>query len=70
MERVFTESGVVHIIARTRDGSVSCPDCEFSSGRVHSSCDRCLADTPVGDQPVQVELTVRRLCAVNEWRTK
>ncbi|MGW0886423.1 transposase family protein [Streptomyces sp. NPDC002671] len=58
---MFTECGVVHIVARTFDGPASCPDCELASGRVHSCYQRRLADTPVGGQPVVIELTVRRL---------
>ncbi|UUU26550.1 ISL3 family transposase [Streptomyces sp. DSM 40750] len=65
VERVFTECGVVHIVARTLDGSASCPDCELPSSRVHSCHERRLADTPVGDQPVLIELTVRRLYCDN-----
>ncbi len=66
VERVFTECGVVHIVARTLDGSASCPDCELPSDRVHSCYGRRLADTPVGDQPVVIELTVRRLYCDND----
>ncbi|MFI8308918.1 ISL3 family transposase [Streptomyces sp. NPDC085927] len=65
MERVFTECGVVHIVARTLDGNVSCPDCALPSDRVHSCYERRLADTPVGDRPVLIELTVRRLYCDN-----
>ncbi|MEV5200545.1 transposase family protein [Streptomyces sp. NPDC053720] len=39
----------------------ACPDCECPSNRVRSCYQRRLADTPVGDQPVRIELTVRRL---------
>ena len=66
MERVFTECGVVHIVARTLDGSVSCPDCVLPSSHLHSCYERRLADTPVGDQPVLIELTVRRLYCDND----
>lgn len=65
VERVFTECGVVHIVARTLDGTAPCPDCECPSNRVHSYYQRRLADTPVGDQPVRIELTVRRLYCDN-----
>jgi hypothetical protein len=65
VERVFTECGVVHIVARTLDGIVSCPDCELPSARVHSCYERRLADTAVGDQPVLIKLTVRRLYCNN-----
>jgi len=63
---VFTEYGVVHIVARTLDGSASCPDCELPSDRVQSCYERRLADTPVGDQPVVIKLTVRRLYCEND----
>ncbi|MET9695208.1 transposase family protein [Streptomyces sp. NPDC006514] len=56
----------MHIVARTLDGSVSCPDCGLPSDRVHSCYERRLADTPVGDQPVLIELTARRLYCDNE----
>jgi transposase len=66
VERVFTQCGVVHIVARTLDGSVSCPACGLPSDRVHSCYERRLADTPVGDQPVLIKLTVRRLYCEND----
>lgn len=65
VERVFTECGVVHIVARTLDGTASCPDCELPPSHVHSCYERRLADTPVGDQPVVIALTVRRLYCDN-----
>ncbi|MFI2471411.1 ISL3 family transposase [Streptomyces globisporus] len=65
VERVFTECGVVRIVARTLDGTASCPDCECPSARVHSCYERRLSDTPVGDQPVRIRLTVRRLYCDN-----
>ncbi|MFD0297169.1 ISL3 family transposase [Streptomyces sp. NPDC127118] len=55
----------MHIVARTLDGTAPCPDCECPSNRVHSCYQRRLADTPVGDQPVRIELTVRRLYCDN-----
>lgn len=61
VDQVFTECGVVHIVARTLDATTSRPDCERPSNRVHSCYERRLADTPVGDQPVLIELTVRPL---------
>ncbi|MFF1838011.1 transposase family protein [Streptomyces sp. NPDC058231] len=65
MERVFTECGVVHILARTLDGAASCPDCQLPSSHGHSCYERRLADTPIGDQPVMIALTVRRLYCDN-----
>ncbi|MEU5344392.1 ISL3 family transposase [Streptomyces sp. NPDC020766] len=35
------------------------------SNRVHSTCGRRLADTPVGDRPVLIEMTVRRMYCEN-----
>ncbi|MFG2334283.1 transposase family protein [Streptomyces sp. NPDC048604] len=61
VERVFTECGVVNIVARTIDGSAPCPGCERPSDRVHSGYERRLADTPIGDHPALMKLTVRRL---------
>ncbi|MFD9575622.1 ISL3 family transposase [Streptomyces sp. NPDC059982] len=56
---------MVHIVARTLDGTASCPDCELPSSHMHSCYERRLADTPVGDQPVVIALTVRRLYCDN-----
>ncbi|MFD9824874.1 ISL3 family transposase [Streptomyces violascens] len=65
VERVFLAGGTVHIAARTRDHSVSCPDCTTASHRVHSTYERRLADSPVGGRPVLIRLTVRRLYCEN-----
>ncbi|MDX3458774.1 ISL3 family transposase [Streptomyces sp. ME02-8801-2C] len=65
VERVFLECGTVRVSARTRSRSVRCPDCSVRSSRVHSTYERRLADTPIGGQPVLVELTVRRLYCEN-----
>lgn len=53
------------MVARTREAEVACPGCAIVSNRVHSTYGRCLADTPVGDRPVAIELTVRRLYCEN-----
>ncbi|MGW8881579.1 transposase family protein [Streptomyces mirabilis] len=52
-------------MARTRVAEVACPGCAVMSKGVHSTYGRCLADTPVGDRPVLIELTVRRLYCEN-----
>lgn len=44
---------------------MACPGCTVVSNRVHSRYERSLADTPVGDRPVRIELTVRRLYCEN-----
>ncbi|MFD4143128.1 transposase family protein [Streptomyces sp. NPDC058572] len=51
----------MHIVARTIDGTASCQGCGLPSNHVHSCYERRLADTPVGDRPVLLDLTVRRL---------
>ncbi|MFF2206009.1 ISL3 family transposase [Streptomyces sp. NPDC058145] len=61
VEQVRVEDGVVRVQARTRDGSLACPDCGVSSVRVHSWYRRCLADAAVGGRPVAIDLSVRRL---------
>ncbi|MEU8893377.1 transposase family protein, partial [Streptomyces sp. NPDC048442] len=60
VKRVFPVDGTVHIRASTGDDDVSCPGCAVVSGRVRSTYERRLADSPVGDQAVLIELTVRR----------
>lgn len=61
MERVWSVGGVVRIAARTRELIVACPDCGRESSRVHSRYVRTVADVAVGDRPVLIGLTVRRL---------
>ncbi|MGW6909555.1 transposase family protein [Streptomyces sp. NPDC054940] len=65
VERMFSECGVMRMVANTRETEVACPGCAALSGRVHSTYGRRVADTPVGDQPVLIELTVRRLYCEN-----
>ncbi|MEV6655387.1 transposase family protein [Streptomyces sp. NPDC051219] len=52
-------------MASTRNSEVACPGCAVMSNRVHSRYGRRLADMPVGDRPVLIELTVRRLYCEN-----
>ncbi|MCX5207641.1 ISL3 family transposase [Streptomyces sp. NBC_00237] len=65
VDDVFSVDDVVHVVARTRDTAVLCPDCAAPSQRVHSAYERHLADGPVGDQPVRIDLSVRRLYCEN-----
>lgn len=65
LERVFFEYGVVRLVAGTQPIGVACPACAAVSNRVHSMYARRLEDTPVGDRPVVIELTVRRLYCEN-----
>lgn len=65
VERVFFECGVIRMVARTPEAEVPCPGSAVVSNRVHSTYGRSLADTPVGDRPALIELTVRRLYCEN-----
>ncbi|MEV0442911.1 tyrosine-type recombinase/integrase [Streptomyces spectabilis] len=65
VDAVFTAGDAVHVVARTRDVVVRCPDCAMPSERVHSTYERHLADGPVGDQAVRIDLSVRRLYCEN-----
>ncbi|WP_239516912.1 MULTISPECIES: ISL3 family transposase [unclassified Streptomyces] len=56
---------MIRLVARTREIGVACPGCAAVSSRVHSTYGRRLAGTPVGDRPVRIELTVRRLYCEN-----
>ncbi|MFD9072534.1 transposase family protein [Streptomyces lasiicapitis] len=44
---------------------MSCPNCAMPSERVHSTYERHLADGPVGDRAVRIDLSVRRLYCEN-----
>ncbi|MGQ5655682.1 transposase family protein [Streptomyces lannensis] len=70
LERVFFECGVVRLVARTQPIGVACPGCATVSNRVHSVYARRLEDRPVGDRPVVIELTVRRLYCENSACTR
>ncbi|MFC4506635.1 MULTISPECIES: ISL3 family transposase [Streptomyces] len=62
VERVFEESGVVCIVARTREEvAVCCPMCGTPSSRINLWYERSLADAPVGGRPVKILLSVRHL---------
>ncbi|QEU89850.1 transposase family protein [Streptomyces kanamyceticus] len=50
VEQVSLVGGRVHVVARTRDHSMPCPDCAAESRRVHSTYERRLADGPIGGQ--------------------
>lgn len=58
---MWVAGGVVRIAACTRELAVACPDCGRGSARVHSRCDRMLADVAAGGRPVLIGLSVRRL---------
>lgn len=53
------------IKARGSATSASCPSCRQPSQRVHSFTTRAPADLPLGGQPVQLQLSVRRFYCPN-----
>ena len=55
---------VVLCVYRTESVS-SCPDCQTPSQRVHGHYPRHPWDLPIGDNRVQLKLTVRRFCCDN-----
>lgn len=55
----------VRIEARTGTDPVECPSCGIESHRVHSRCDRWLADTALAGREVLIRLRVRRLFCDN-----
>jgi hypothetical protein len=62
VEPVFEESGVVCIVARTRDEiAVRCPACGTPSLRINLWYERSLADAPVGGRCVKILLSIRHL---------
>jgi transposase len=52
---------VVRVVARSRGDPVACPSCGTVTGKVHGSCRRRLAGTPVSGVPVVTGLRLRRL---------
>jgi transposase len=67
VEQVAADRLVVRVRARTRAVAVACPGCGKPARRVHGYHQRRLADLPVGDRSVVVELRVRRLvCETRE----
>lgn len=53
------------IQARGGGTSASCPSCRQPSERVHSFYTRAPADLPLGGQPVQLQLSVKRFYCLN-----
>ena len=60
IEHAETKHRTRIIQARGSAKSASCPSCRQPSERVHSFCTRAPADLPLGGQPVQLRLSVRR----------
>ncbi|MFJ8062955.1 transposase family protein [Streptomyces sp. NPDC096142] len=65
VDAVVPADGAVHVVARTRNVVMSCPDCATPSERIHSTYKRHLADGPVGGQAARIDLSVRRLYCEN-----
>jgi transposase len=58
-------TGSLCLWARARADHAVCPRCGHSSGRVHSTYGRRLADAPVGGRQVLIRLAVRRFFCGN-----
>jgi len=65
VELVAVVDGVVVVTARTRDGPAVCTGCGEHSSRVHSGCQRQVADESVGGRPLRIDLSVHRLYCEN-----
>ena len=65
MEAAEVAGGRVRIWARVRAEGVLCPHCDQFTERVHSACERRLADAPTDGQPVTIRLAVRRFFCGN-----
>ena len=55
----------VWLLARARTDSAGCPRCGYSSGKVHSTYRRRLADAAIGGRRVRIRLGVRRFFCGN-----
>jgi hypothetical protein len=55
----------VHVLARACASQAACTGCGVVSRRVHSSYQRCVADTASGGQEVLIDLQVRRFFCGN-----
>jgi transposase len=65
VEEAEISGDCVWLRARARAGSVSCPRCGCSSGKVHSTYQRRLADAAIGGRRVRIRLRIRRFFCVN-----
>ena len=61
VEDVVDEGRQVVVWARTPDDPAACPGCGAESARVHSYHWRTVADVPLDERPVTVNVQVRRL---------
>ena len=55
----------VWLLARARADSAACPRCGYSSGKVHSTYLRRLADAAIGGRRVRIRLGIRRFFCGN-----
>lgn len=60
LEQVQLCGEIVHLIVRCVASGVSCPSCACWSDAIHSSYKRRVADLPIADRQVVVDLQVRR----------
>jgi zinc-finger of transposase IS204/IS1001/IS1096/IS1165 len=61
IEGVEDAGEAICVRARTRDGTVACPDCGAETARVHGYHERTAADVPADGRRVLVRVRVRRM---------
>jgi transposase len=65
VEKAEISGDCVWLQARARTDGASCPRCGGSSGKVHSTYQRRLADAAIGGRRVRIRLTTRRFFCGN-----
>ncbi len=65
VEALAFEHGGVTVFISTNESAARCPQCGYSSRRVHSRYRRTLADLPWGGVPVRFYIQVRKLYCDN-----
>lgn len=65
VEEAEISGDCVWLRARARADDASCPRCGCSSGKVHSTYQRRLADAAIGGRRVRIRLRIRRFFCIN-----
>jgi transposase len=60
IDTVTTEADRILIVAHPATRDAACPDCDLTSGRLHSRYERRLLDLPLHDRSVHFLVKVRR----------
>jgi transposase len=61
----ISPNGTIEVRAHPLAPAADCPECGYSTSRVHSRYTRSLADLALADQPVRLKITVRRFVCQN-----